>query len=83
MNIGLSPVFGSSIITHKSGTFSRSNRFNYLIAPLVTLTPYGNLEIITHIPRNAETTAAFHQMTTTVPAKVQQVSSWPKKTVHI
>ncbi|MCB0164124.1 MAG: hypothetical protein KDI79_07870, partial [Anaerolineae bacterium] len=28
-----------------------SNRFNYLTAPLITLTPYGNLEIITHIPR--------------------------------
>ena len=56
-----------------------SNRFNYLTAPLVTLTPYGNLEIITHIPRNAETAAAFHQMAAAAPAKVYQLSSWPEK----
>lgn len=59
-----------------------SNRFNYLTAPLVTLTPYGNLEIITHIPRNTETAAAFHQMATTCPATVQQLSSWPEKMFH-
>ena len=59
-----------------------SNRFNYLTAPLVTLTPYGNLEIITHIPRNADTAAAFHQMALAAPAKVYQLSSWPEKRLH-
>jgi transcriptional regulator with XRE-family HTH domain len=59
-----------------------SSRFNYLTAPLVTLTPYGNLEIITHIPRNAETAAAFQQMVGAAPSMVQQLSSWPEKTFH-
>jgi len=56
------------------------SRFNYLTAPLVTLTPCGNLEIITHIPRNAQTAAAFHQMAVDAPAKVYRLSSWPDKT---
>lgn len=59
-----------------------SNRFNYLTAPLVTLTPYGNLEIISHIPRNAKTAAAFHQMAVAAPSKVHQLSPWPEKTLH-
>jgi hypothetical protein len=59
-----------------------ANRFNYLTTPLVTLTPYGNLEIITHIPRNAKTAAAFHQMAVAAPSMVQQLSSWPEKTFH-
>lgn len=56
-----------------------SHRYYYLTAPLVTLTPYGNLEIITHIPRNAETAATFHQMVMEAPATAQQLSSWPEK----
>jgi len=55
------------------------SRFNYLTAPLTTLTPYGNLEIITHIPRNAETAAAFNQMAAAAPSVIQQLSSWPEK----
>jgi hypothetical protein len=57
-----------------------ANRFNYLTAPLVTLTPYGNLEIVTHVPRDAETSAAFHQMGLESPSKVYRLSSWPEKT---
>jgi hypothetical protein len=55
-----------------------SNRFSFLTAPLVTLTPYGNLEIITHIPRNADTAAAFYQMASETPPNTYQLSSWPK-----
>jgi hypothetical protein len=58
-----------------------SNRFSFLTAPLVTLTPYGNLEIITHIPRNAETAAAFHQMASETPPNIYQLSPWPEKKV--
>ena len=57
-----------------------SGRFRYLTAPLVTLTPYGNLEIITHIPRNVETATAFHQMATAAPVVANQLSPWPEKT---
>lgn len=56
-----------------------SGRFSYLTAPLVTLTPYGNLEIITHIPRNVETATAFHQMATAASIVAHQLSSWPEK----
>jgi hypothetical protein len=59
-----------------------SNRFSFLTAPLVTLTPFGNLEIITHIPRNAETAAAFYQMASDTPPKAYQLSSWPEKTFY-
>jgi hypothetical protein len=45
------------------------------------LTPYGNLELISHIPRNAETAAAFQQMAMARPATVQQLSSWPVKSL--
>ncbi len=58
---------------------SGSGRFYYLTAPLLTLTPYGNLEIITHIPRNGETAATFQQMAATEDARVYQLSSWPEK----
>ncbi len=57
-----------------------ANRFTYLTAPLVTLTPYGNLEIITHVPRNPDTAAAFHQMATESPARAFQYMPWPEKT---
>lgn len=59
-----------------------ANQFSFLTAPLVTLTPYGNLEIITHIPRNAETATAFHQIALEVPATTYQLSSWPEKTAY-
>ena len=58
-------------------------RFTFLTAPLITLTPYGNLEIISHIPRNAETATAFHEMATAAPAAVQQLSSWPEKSSYL
>lgn len=60
-----------------------SNQLNYLTAPLVTLTPYGNLEIIIHIPRGAETAVAFHQMAAAAPSMVHQLSSWPEKTLAL
>lgn len=59
-----------------------SSRFCFLTAPLVTLAPYGNPEIITHIPRNAETAAASHQMAGETPPNAYQLSSWPEKTFH-
>ena len=58
-----------------------ANRYSYLTAPLVTLTPYGNLEIITLVPRDSETAIAFHQLAGESPSKVYQLSSWPEKTV--
>jgi len=57
-----------------------STQFSFLTAPLVTLTPYGNLEIITHIPRNADTAIAFHQMARETSPNSYQLSSWPEKT---
>lgn len=56
------------------------SRFNYLTTPLVTLTPYGNLEIVTHVPRDTKTAEAFHQMALEMPSKVYRLSSWPEKT---
>jgi len=58
------------------------SRFNYLTAPLVTLTPFGNLEIVTHVPRDTQTAEAFHQMALEMPSKVYRLSSWPEKTTH-
>jgi hypothetical protein len=55
------------------------SRFSFLTTPLVTLTPYGNLEIITHVPRNVETAAAFYQMATESPARAFQYAPWPEK----
>ena len=65
----------------KLGT-SGASWFSFLTAPLVTLTPYGNLEIIAHIPRSTETAAAFHQMAGGTPPHTYQLSTWPEKTVH-
>jgi len=58
---------------------SLSGRFRFLTAPLVTLTPYGNLEIITHIPLDGVTAVSFHEMTQTTPAQVIQFAPWPEK----
>lgn len=57
-------------------------RFNYLTTPLVTLTPYGNLEIVTHVPRDGATADAFHEMAQEMPSKVYQLSSWPEKAFY-
>lgn len=57
------------------------NDLNYLTAPLVTLTPFGNLEIIVHIPRNRSTAATFEQIAATGPPRSQQLSTWPEKVV--
>ncbi|MCB0019662.1 MAG: hypothetical protein KDE09_17850 [Anaerolineales bacterium] len=54
-------------------------RLRYLTAPLVTLTPYGNLEIVAHIPRDAATATAFSQYDYENEPKVLVVSSWPDK----
>ena len=52
---------------------------HFLTAPLVTVTPYGNLEILVHIPRNRETAVAFCEMEEGVGTAVHQLSSWPEK----
>lgn len=57
-----------------------AGRFRFLTAPLVTLTPHGNLEILTHIPRDEETAVLFHQMALNNPSLVHQFSAWPEKT---
>lgn len=59
-----------------------ASRFSFLTTPLVTLTPHGNLEIITHVPRNTETAAAFHQMALESPSTTYQLSSWPEKALR-
>jgi transcriptional regulator with XRE-family HTH domain len=58
---------------------SLAGRFRFLTTPLVKHTPYGNLEILTHIPLDGETAAAFHEMSLQSPAQALQLSSWPKK----
>ena len=54
-----------------------NGRFRFLTAPLTTHTPFGNLEILTHIPRDAETAVAFHEMGKQTPAQAHQFTSWP------
>jgi hypothetical protein len=54
-------------------------RFRFLTAPLVTHTPFGNLEILTHIPRDGETAVSFHEMSLQTPAQAYQFGSWPEK----
>ena len=56
-----------------------AGRFRFLTAPLVTHTPYGNLEILTHIPRDEATAVAFHQMALQTPAQAHQIGTWPEK----
>jgi transcriptional regulator with XRE-family HTH domain len=58
---------------------SAVGRFRFLTAPLVTRTPYGNLEILTHIPRDGATAVAFHHMSQQTPARAYQLQSWPEK----
>lgn len=54
-------------------------RYRFLTAPLVTLTPFGDLEIITHIPRDRETAAAFQHLAQQAPSVALQLSNWPEK----
>jgi len=58
---------------------SLAGRFRFLTAPLVTYTPYGNLEILTHIPRDGETAVSFHEMSQQTPAQSFKFGSWPEK----
>lgn len=58
---------------------SLAGRFRFLTAPLVTHTPYGNLEILTHIPRDGATAVAFHHMSQQTPAQAYQIQPWPEK----
>lgn len=57
----------------------QNRRYRFLTAPLVTRTPYGNLEILTHIPRDGATAVAFHTMTQQTPSKAFQLQPWPEK----
>ena len=56
-----------------------AGRFRFLTTPLVTYTPYGNLEILTHIPLDEGTAVAFNEMSAQTPAQAFQLSSWPDK----
>jgi MmyB-like transcription regulator ligand binding domain len=56
-----------------------AGRFRFLTTPLVTHTPYGNLEILTHIPLDEGTAAAFHEMSAQTSAQAYQLSPWPDK----
>jgi hypothetical protein len=57
----------------------QAGRYRFLTAPLVTRTPYGNLEILAHIPRDGATAVAFYQMSQQTPARAYQLQSWPEK----
>jgi hypothetical protein len=59
---------------------SLAGRFRFLTAPLVTHTPYGNLEILTHIPRDEITAVSFHDMSQQTSTQAYQFGSWPEKT---
>jgi hypothetical protein len=56
---------------------AESGRLHFLTAPLVTRTPYGNLEILTHIPRSPTTAAAFQQFAAN--NQSLQLAPWPDK----
>ena len=56
-----------------------AGRFRFLTTPLVTYTPYGNLEILTHIPLDEGTAVALNEMSAQTPAQAFQLSSWPDK----
>ena len=58
---------------------SLAGQFRFLTTPMVTHTPYGNLEISAHIPLDGKTAAAFHDMSIQTPAQALQLSSWPEK----
>ena len=54
-------------------------RLRFLTTPLTTHTPFGNLEILTHIPRDEATAVAFHEMSQNVPSQMYQFGAWPEK----
>ncbi|MCB9432409.1 MAG: hypothetical protein H6668_10530 [Ardenticatenaceae bacterium] len=56
-------------------------RYRFLTAPLVMLTPFGNLEIVTHIPRDRETAVSFQKLAQQTPSAVLQLSTWPEKSL--
>ncbi|MCA9999390.1 MAG: helix-turn-helix domain-containing protein [Anaerolineales bacterium] len=58
-----------------------TGRYRFLTAPLVTLTSFGNLEIITHIPRDRETAVSFQKLAQQTPPTVLQLSTWPEKAI--
>lgn len=58
---------------------SLAGRFRFLTTPLVTYTPFGNLEILTHIPLDEETAVAFLEMSSHTPAQAIQLAPWPDK----
>lgn len=58
---------------------AQAGRFRFLTAPLVTHTPFGSLEILTHVPRDDATAVAFHTMAQQTPARIFQFGSWPEK----
>ena len=55
-----------------------TEKLRYLTTPIITLTPFGNLELLTHIPRSPATAVAFQEMGQASP-QVYRVSSWPDK----
>lgn len=61
---------------------SAMRRLRFLTAPLVQLTPYGNLEIITHIPRDRATANFIHQLIQECPGSVYQLAPWPQKSAQ-
>ena len=56
-----------------------NGRFRFLTAPLTTHTPFGNLEILTHIPLDVETAVSFHDMAQNTPSQAYQFAPWPEK----
>lgn len=58
---------------------AETGRYRFLTAPLVTVTPYGNLEILAHIPRDRETAVAFCEMEQVGGTAVHQLAPWPEK----
>jgi len=54
-------------------------RLRFLTTPLITRTPFGNLEILTHIPRDEATAVSFHEMAKDVPSQVYSFGCWPEK----
>ncbi len=58
---------------------AETGRYRFMTAPLVTVTPYGNLEILVHIPQDQGTAVAFFEMDQSQPPFVHQLAPWPEK----
>lgn len=54
-------------------------KLRYLTTPIITLTPFGNLELLTHIPRSPATAVAFQEMAKDNLLPIYRVSPWPEK----